>query len=94
MSGMEGTVHMVQRLQANDHFYLTAVLMCLCLLLGFNVVGALCLMPALLCAAVVCCCYCCCCCCCFLSCFAVVFAVAVVLDFIIYSIVERHIQQK
>ena len=40
-------------LPANDHLYLTLALMCACIVLGFNGLGMACLLPALICSALV-----------------------------------------
>ena len=40
-------------LLANDHLCLTLSLMCACTLLGFNMLGMACLLPALICSALV-----------------------------------------
>ena len=53
MSGQQPVIQVVPRPQANDHLYLTVALMLLCLLLGCNTIGALSLIPGLICAAVV-----------------------------------------
>lgn len=52
------TIQVVQAPQANDHFYFTVALICACLLCGnvtggITLFGAVCLVPALICAAVV-----------------------------------------
>ena len=54
MSGQQPVnVQVVPKPQANDHLYLTVALMVLCLLLCCNTLGALCLVPGLISAAVV-----------------------------------------
>lgn len=45
--------HTIQAPQANDHLWLTISLMVLCHLMCCNLMGALCLMPALICASLV-----------------------------------------
>ena len=53
MSGQQPVIQVVPKPQANDHLYLTVALIFLCLLLNCNTLGALCLIPGLICAAVV-----------------------------------------
>ena len=47
------TIQVVQPPQANDHLWFTIALMVLCFLMCCNATGALCLMPALICASLV-----------------------------------------
>ena len=55
MGGQQpSTIQVVQSPQANDHLWLTMALIFLCFMLGCNWVGAACLLPGLICAAVVC----------------------------------------
>ena len=44
---------MLPKPPANDHLFLTLALMCACAVLGFNMLGMACLLPALICSALV-----------------------------------------